>query len=101
MISFYPFIIMIKPQLTNFNDFIEKPKPVIPKTKYQIQQSVNWYLNIIVFLVVIIGFVCLYLRYKNKELNKQETIKKIQDFDAYLQENIMNDMLQTNNNNTY
>lgn len=92
---------MIKPQLTNFTDFIEKPKPVIPKTKYQIQESVNWYLNIIVFLVVIIGFVCLYLRYKNKELNKQETIKKIQDFDAYLQENIMNDMLQINNNNTY
>jgi len=101
MISFYPFIIMIKPQLTNFTDFIEKPKPVIPKTKYQIQESVNWYLNIIVFLVVIIGFVCLYLRYKHKELNKQETMKKIQDFDAYLQENIMNDMLQTNNNNTY
>lgn len=92
---------MIKPQLTNFTDFIEKPKPVIPKTKYQIQQSINWYLNIIVCLVVIIGFVTLYLRYKHKEINKQETMQKLQDFDAYLQENIINDMLQTNNNNTY
>ena len=32
---------MIKPSLTNFADFVEKPKPVIPKTPKQIQQGIN------------------------------------------------------------
>ena len=90
---------MIKPNLTNFTDFIEKPKPVIPKTKYQIQESINWHLNIVVGLVLIIGCIVLYLRYKNKETNKLITMKKIQNFDAYLQENIINEMLEENNNN--
>ena len=98
-ISFLPFIIMIKPTLTNFTDFIEKPKPVIPKTKYQIQESINWHLNIVVGLVLIIGFIALYPRYKHKETNKLITMKKLQNFDAYLQENIINEMLQENNNN--
>ena len=46
---------MLKPSLTNFSDFIEKPKPVIPKSKYEIQQDINWSLNIIVILIVIIA----------------------------------------------
>jgi hypothetical protein len=98
-ISFLPFIVMIKPNLTNFTDFIEKPKPVIPKTKYQIQQSINWYLNIIVGMVILIGGIALYLRYKYKETNKLVTIEKLQKFDAYLQENIINEMLETDKNN--
>ena len=57
---------MLKPCLTNFTDFIEKPKPVIPKTKYQIQQDINWYINIIISLVILIGIYYLYQRYKFK-----------------------------------
>ena len=37
---------MLKPSLTNFNDFIEKPKPLKPKTKTEIQKDINWYMNI-------------------------------------------------------
>ena len=73
---------MIKPTLTNFTDFIEKPKPVIPKTKYQIQESINWHLNIVVGIVLIIGFIALYLRYKHKETNKLITMKNLQNIDA-------------------
>ena len=68
---------MIKPSLTNFADFVEKPKPVIPKTPKQIQQYVNWYLNIVVVLVICIGGFYLYQRYKYKEQHEQETKEKL------------------------
>lgn len=101
MISFFTLILMIKPKLTNFADFIEKPKPVILKTRYQIQQEINWYLNIIIFLVIIIGCYFLYLRYKFKEFHEQQTKEKLQQFDNYLNEFYINDMInQSKNNNT-
>ena len=77
---------MIKPSLTNFADFVEKPKPVIPKTKVEVQKDINWYLNIVVFLVILIGCYYLYQRFKNKEQHEQETRDKLQMFDDYLQE---------------
>ena len=85
---------MIEPSLTNFADFIEKPKPVIPKSKYEIQQSINWSLNIIVLLIVIIGFVFLYFRFKYKAQHDEETKEKLKKFDNYLNEHYINDMLQ-------
>ena len=85
---------MITPSLTNFADFVEKPKPVIPKTPKQIQRSVNWYLNILLFLIICIGGFFLYRKYKNKEKHQEETVQKLKQFDTYLQENIINDMLK-------
>ena len=90
---------MIKPSLTNFADFIEKPKPVIPKTPKQIQQSVNWYLNIIVILVILIGGFYLYQRFRNKEEHEQDTRERLKHFDNYLQEHTISDMLAKQNNN--
>ena len=84
---------MIKPSLTNFADFVEKPKPVILKTKVDVQKDINWYLNILVGLIVVIGGIYLYYRYKYKDQHEQETKKKIQDFDNYLNEYYVNDML--------
>ena len=46
---------MYKPTLTNFADFIEKPKPVIPKSKYEVQSDINMYLNIALLMVIVIG----------------------------------------------
>ena len=77
---------MIKPNLTNFADFFDTPKPVIPKTKYEIQQSINWSLNIVVLLIVIIGFICLYYRFKYKAQHEEETKHKLKQFDTYLNE---------------
>ena len=91
---------MLKPCLTNFTDFIEKPKPVIPKTKYQIQQDINWYINIIISLVILIGIYYLYQRYKFKHIHEEETKQKLAQFDEYLNEFYINDMLTTQNNNT-
>jgi len=91
---------MIKPNLTNFADYVEKPKLVIPKTPRQIQQGINWYLNIVVLLVIFIGGFYLYQRYKYKEQHEQETRDKLHKFDNYLQEYYINDMLTKQNNNT-
>jgi len=85
---------MIQPSLTNFDDFIEKPKPVIPKSKYEIQGDINMYLNIIVLLIVIVGFIFLYFRFKYKTQHEEETKQKLQEFDNYLNEYYINDMLQ-------
>ena len=84
---------MLKPNLTNFADFIEKPKPVIPKTKVEVQRNVNWYLNILVLLVITIGCIFLYRRYKYKEQHELETKEKLNQFDNYLNEYYINDML--------
>lgn len=90
---------MLKPNLTNFTDYVEKPKPVIPKTKYQVQKEINWYLNIIVFLVILIGCYYLYQRYKFKEHHERETRKKLKEFDNYLNEYYINDMINQSKNN--
>jgi len=91
---------MLSPKLTNFADFVEKPKPVIPKTKAEVQMDINWYLNILVLLVIVIGGIYLYRRYKYKEQHEQETKEKIKQFDNYLNEYYINDMLTSQNNNT-
>ena len=93
MIYFFTLIIMYKPTLTNFADYVEKPKPVIPKTKFQVQQEINWYLNVIIFLVILIGIYYLYQRFKYKNDREEETKQKLQDFDNYLNEYYINDML--------
>ena len=85
---------MIQPSLTNFADFIEKPKPLIPKTKFEIQSDINTYLNIIVLLIVIIGFIFLYFRFKYKAQHEEETKEKLKQFDEYLKEYYINDILQ-------
>tara|TARA_B100000212_G_scaffold296967_1_gene240538 strand:+ start:1657 stop:1935 length:279 start_codon:yes stop_codon:yes gene_type:complete len=90
---------MIKPSLTNFTDFIEKPKPVIPKSPKQIQRDINFYMNIIISLIICIGLFLLYTRNKYKEIYKLETIEKLKQFDTYMQDYIINDMLTTQNNN--
>ena len=84
---------MIKPSLTNFTDFVEKPKPVIPKTPQEIQQSINWYLNIVVLLVILIGGFYLYKRFTNKAQHESDTKEKLRKFDAYLNEYYINDIL--------
>lgn len=92
---------MLKPKLTNFADFVEKPKPVIPKTKYQVQKEINLYLNIIVFLIIVIGLYYLYQRYKYKEYHEKQTIQKLKEFDEYLNEFYIDDMInKSKNNNT-
>ncbi len=91
---------MIKPNLTNFTYFIEKPKQVIHKTKIQIQEELNLYLNIGLLMIIIIGLYYLYRRYKTKEEHEKNTKLKLQKFDNYLKEHIINDMLTTQNNNT-
>lgn len=94
MISFFTLIIMYKPTLTNFADFIEKPKPVIPKSKYEVQKDINMYLNIALLLVIVIGGLYLYHRFKYKKDREEETKLKLQEFDNYLNEYYINDMLR-------
>ncbi len=94
---------MLKPSLTDFTDFIEKPKLVKVKTKFQIQQDINLYLNIALFLIIIIGVLVLYYRGKHKEERKQLASNKITQLDSYMQdymeEQIINSVLNQQNNN--
>ena len=84
---------MIQPKLTKFTDFIEQPKPVIPKTKIEVQQDVNHYLNICVLLIILIGIYYLYRRYIYKEQHELETKRRLEQFDEYLNEYYINDMI--------
>jgi len=99
---------MNKPKLTNFTDFIEKPKPVIPKTPKEIKNEINLYLNIALFLIIIIGSGVLYYRYKYKEQEKELTNLKLNKLDDYMADYIIENMINNknmsnkqNNYNTY
>ena len=79
---------MYKPALTNFADFIEKPKPVIPKSKYEVQSDINMYLNIALFMVIVIGGIYLYQRLNEKKLNELKKQNTIIGFHQYVKEKI-------------
>ncbi len=85
---------MLQPKLTNFSDFIEKPKPVKVKTKFEIQNDINLYLNIALFLIVIIGILVLYYRGKYKKDREENAKKKISEFEEYMNDYIIYDMLE-------
>ena len=89
---------MLSPKLTNLSEFIDPPKIIVPISTKDIQGSVNWYLNILLFLVLCIGAYILYYRYKYKEYHEDLTRLKIKELDEYLQEHAINDMLSQNNN---
>lgn len=94
---------MLKPKLTDFADFVEKPKPVKIKTKVEIQQDVNLYLNLALFLIIVVGVVVLYLRGKTKEERQQQATQKIVELDSYMKdymdEQIIHNMLNEENYN--
>lgn len=89
---------MLSPNLTNLSEFVDPPKLITPISTKDIQSSVNWYLNILLSMVLCIGGYFLYYRYKYKEYHEGITRLKIKEFDEYLQERAINDMLSENNN---
>ena len=86
---------MIKPSLTDFTRFVEKPKRVIPKSTFEIQKDKNVYMNIALLLVVVIGFTFLYYRKKNKKQNEEHAKQKITQFEDYMNDHIINGMLDS------
>ena len=90
---------MIKPSLTNFTAFVEKPKPVIPKSKAEIQKDTNSYMNIALFLIVIIGFIILYYRNKYQTESKQKAQQTVSHFEDYMNDYVIHSMLEEQNNN--
>jgi hypothetical protein len=87
---------MNKPKLTDFTDFIEKPKPVIPKSHKEIKNEINLYLNIALILIIIIGAGVLYYRHKYKEQTNELTKIKLQNLDDYMDDYIIQDMIHKN-----
>lgn len=94
---------MLKPSLTDFTDFVEKPKPVKIKTKYEIQKEINLYMNIALFFVILIGIGFLYYRGKHKQEREQIAQKKITELDDYMkdymEEQMISSMLNQQNYN--
>ena len=85
---------MLKPKLTNFADFIEKPKPVIVKSAFEKHQEYTFYLNMMFLMLICLGCSLLYLRYKHKEARKQETKETLLKFDNYINEFIVNEVIE-------
>ncbi len=84
----------MEPKLTNFADFIEKPKPVIVKSAFEKHQEYTFYLNITLLMMICLGCSLLYLRYKHKEARKQETKETLLKFDNYINEFIVNEVIE-------
>tara|TARA_B100000900_G_scaffold16438_1_gene12974 strand:- start:1051 stop:1359 length:309 start_codon:yes stop_codon:yes gene_type:complete len=92
---------MIRPKLTNFADYVVKPKPVIPKTKIQIQKQTSNYLTIALFMIICIGFLSIYIRYKTKQSQENTTKLKLSQLNNYIQDHMINDMLESQKNNQH
>ena len=84
----------MEPKLTNFADFIEKPKPVIVKSAFEKHREYTVYLNITLLMMICLGCSLLYLRYKHKEARKQETKETLLKFDNYINEFIINEVIE-------
>ena len=89
---------MIKPSLSDFSDFVEKPKPVI-KSKIDIQKEQTMYMNIILVLIVGLGIFYLYYRKKNLDKQKKEAKEKINQLDDYMNDYLMHNILEQQNYN--
>jgi len=90
---------MIKPSLSDFSDFVEKPKPVIRKSLIDIQKEQSMYMNIILLIIVGIGIYYLYYRIKDKEKREKQAQQKINELDDYMNDYLMNTMLEQQNYN--
>ncbi len=84
---------MIKPNLSDFSDFVEKPKPVIHKSMIDIKKEQTMYMNIILIIIVLIGIYYLYYRIKEKEKREKQAQQKIKELDDYMNDYLMNNML--------
>jgi len=85
---------MIKPSLSDFSQFADKPKPVKVKTKFEVKKEHSYYMNIILLLIVVIGFIILYYRKKYKTDRETDAKEKIQHLEEYMNEYIIHDMLK-------
>ena len=75
---------MIKPHLVDLNQFKPKPPKPIIETPQEIQSKMNWYMNIVVIGVIILGCYILYRKYKFKELDKRRYNEDIIELAKYL-----------------
>ena len=75
---------MIKPHLVDLNQFKPKPPKPIIETPQEIQSKKNWYMNIVVIGVIILGCYFLYRKYKYKELDKRRYNEDIIELAKYL-----------------
>ena len=85
---------MIKPSLSDFSQFADKPKPVKVKTKFEVKKEHSYYMNIILLLIVVIGYIILYYRKKYKTDRETDAKEKIQHLEEYMNEYIIHDMLK-------
>jgi hypothetical protein len=90
---------MIKPSLSDFSQFADKPIPVKVKTKFEIQKERSLYMNIVLLLIVAIGFIILYYRKKYKTDREKAAKEKIQHLEDYMNDYIIHDMLKQQNYN--
>ena len=88
---------MIKPSLSDFSTFADKPKPVKIKTKFEINKDQTFYMNIVLLLIVVIGFIILYYRKKYKTERETSAKEKIQHLEDYINEYNINNMLKEQN----
>ena len=88
---------MIKPSLSDFSTFADKPKTVKIKTKFEINKEQSNYMNIVLLLIVVIGFIILYYRKKYKTERETSAKEKIQHLEDYINEYNINNMLKEQN----
>lgn len=89
---------MLQPKLTNFSEFVVKPKLKKPKSPLEIQKQTTNYLTIALVLIILLGCLSIYIRYKTKEQSKLESQKKLSQLNEYIQDHFIDDMILSQKN---
>ena len=75
---------MIKPHLVDLNQFKPKPPKPIIETSQEIQSKMNWYMNVALVGVILIGCYFIYHKYKYKEVDKMKYNEDVIELAKYL-----------------
>jgi uncharacterized membrane protein YkgB len=79
----------IKPQLVD-KELLKPKKKILPKIEINNDNNLRMYINIIGIIIVVIFFMILYGRYKNKEKIELENQNRLINLHMYVNEKIKN-----------
>lgn len=84
---------MNKPKLVDMSEFEVKPKMVSPKDT-KLHSVITK--NLLLILVILLGFIFVYYKYSRKESEKVNTVNKVHNLNNYVMMNTMDRIVDKN-----
>ncbi len=86
----------VQPKLVDLSEYAPKPKKISVK---DIKYKTTITKNIVLFLVIVLGFMFVYYKYKHKDIEKLETKNKILELNNYVTMKTVDNMIDSKSDN--